>query len=247
MMLYAVSDLHGCSANIFLSLLDKISFSKMDSLFILGDVIDYNYYGIELLYIIMKNPNMKLIRGNHESMLLECSYLFADNILTECHNISKGNNAALSCWLSHGALPTYNQMLSLPAIKQKQIINYLYYTPLYQIILLNKRKLILTHSGLNNFNPKRDISNYENNDYLWNRTHITDSYFNDNKTIIVMGHTPTYYICDNCYGKPFFKYQNELLDWIDIDVGAGKTTSISPVILRLDDMKYIALQYENWR
>ena len=48
-MIYAASDLHGCSVESFQALLDSAGFSEEDFLYILGDVIDRGEYGAELL------------------------------------------------------------------------------------------------------------------------------------------------------------------------------------------------------
>ena len=76
-MNYAISDIHGYPLDKFLQLLNKAGFGNDDYLFILGDVIDRNGDGgVEMLQWIMLQPNVELLLGNHEDMLLKCAFLF---------------------------------------------------------------------------------------------------------------------------------------------------------------------------
>ena len=77
-MIYVTADLHGIHPDSLQKLLAKANFSEDDFLFILGDVIDRGAYGAELLTWLTQQPNMELILGNHEAMLLSCGFLFAD-------------------------------------------------------------------------------------------------------------------------------------------------------------------------
>ena len=55
-MIYIMSDIHG-NIKAFHSIMEQINLTEEDTLYILGDVIDLNPYGIELLQEIMKMPN----------------------------------------------------------------------------------------------------------------------------------------------------------------------------------------------
>jgi len=70
MSTYVVSDLHG-ESHLFRDVLRQIHFSNEDHLYILGDVIDRGPDGIALLQEIMVTPNMTLLLGNHEYMMLQ--------------------------------------------------------------------------------------------------------------------------------------------------------------------------------
>ena len=69
-MIYVTSDLHGYPLEKFRSMLDSVGFSQKDFLYILGDVIDRGADGISLLRWIMLQPNVELLLGNHEAMML---------------------------------------------------------------------------------------------------------------------------------------------------------------------------------
>ena len=73
-MIYLVSDIHGCY-NTFLTLLKEIKFNSNDILICLGDAIDRGIYSFQVLELFMKNNNFELIKGNHEFFFeLYCSF-----------------------------------------------------------------------------------------------------------------------------------------------------------------------------
>ena len=70
MVHYVVADIHG-EADRFHAMLEKIRFSDEDTLYIIGDVIDRGPDGIKLLQEIIHTPNMVMLLGNHEYMMLQ--------------------------------------------------------------------------------------------------------------------------------------------------------------------------------
>ena len=64
-----MSDIHGRKDR-FDDVLKQIKLTKNDTLYILGDVIDRNPDGITILKYIMHKPNIKMLLGNHEYMML---------------------------------------------------------------------------------------------------------------------------------------------------------------------------------
>lgn len=76
-MTYVISDLHGYPIEKLKMLLDKANFGENDFLYILGDVIDRNGDGgVGILQWLLSRPNVQLVLGNHEAMLLACEFLF---------------------------------------------------------------------------------------------------------------------------------------------------------------------------
>ena len=68
-MIYVLSDIHGNERR-FNSILKQINLQNEDTLYILGDVIDRHPDGIRILRKIMSMPNVKMLLGNHEYMML---------------------------------------------------------------------------------------------------------------------------------------------------------------------------------
>ena len=71
-MIYVVSDLHGCLED-WLLLLDRIHFGEQDTMFVLGDCVDYGPAPIDLLHDLMERPNVFPVLGNHELRFARCA------------------------------------------------------------------------------------------------------------------------------------------------------------------------------
>lgn len=69
-MIYCMSDIHGDERR-FCRMLRQIDFGPQDHLYILGDVIDRVPGGVSILQWVMEQPNITLLRGNHEQMCLD--------------------------------------------------------------------------------------------------------------------------------------------------------------------------------
>lgn len=97
-MTYVTSDIHGDSRR-FHEMLKNIEFSSGDMLFVLGDVIDRGSDGIALLLEIMNTPNMVMLRGNHEHLMLQV--------------IETGSSLHYLSWMNNGGGQTVEQYLNL--------------------------------------------------------------------------------------------------------------------------------------
>lgn len=69
MSVYAVSDIYG-QLDIFLAGLKKIDLQADNQLYVIGDAIDRGPDGIRILQYIMEHPNIDLLIGNHELLML---------------------------------------------------------------------------------------------------------------------------------------------------------------------------------
>ena len=106
-MLYVMSDIHGCLAR-YKDIMRQIRLKKDDHLYVLGDVIDRGRYGLPILMDLVRRPNVTVMLGNHEHMMLEA-------LLTE----DKWN---LYVWYNNGGLAThYRYKRCTKAYRQKVI------------------------------------------------------------------------------------------------------------------------------
>lgn len=229
-MQYACSDLHGFPIQKFKTMLEKINFSSIDHLWVLGDVVDRGTDAVELLRWIMRQPNVTFILGNHEALLLACEFLFEEVTDKSIENLDSNSIRMYYTWMSNGGQTTANALKTLPKDEIKEIFNFLRNAPLYETLTAGGKEFILTHSGLGSFEKNKQLCEYTVHDFLWTRPNIDDKYYDD-KTVI-FGHTPTLFYSESCKGKALVTDT-----WIDID--AGVATKLNPMILRLDDLKEI--------
>lgn len=226
-MIYVTSDLHGYSLEKFKLLLKKADFSADDFLFVLGDVIDRGNEGIELLNWMMLQPNVQLILGNHEAMLLACSFLFDELSAEALDEFDLKKLQLVHVWKENGSSPTLEGLKKLSPEQREYILEYVREAPLYDSVSAGGKDFLLVHGGLGGYSPDKKISDYTDHDLLWTRPALTDRYSSD--FITVIGHTPTCF-----YGQ---SYKGRMINngsWINIDTGAS--SGYAPMLLRLDDL-----------
>lgn len=236
-MIYVTSDIHG-QFNKLRALLDQANFGDEDFLFVLGDVIDRNRDGgVGMLRWMMSRPNVSLILGNHEAMLLSCLFLLEPITEESLNRLTAEQMDLATLWMDNGAEPT------LTALKEwlydepearEALIDYLRSAPLFETVTAGDHDYLLVHSGLENFSPKKKLSRYTADELLWHRPHPEDRYFE--KIYTILGHTPTDFYGEMNKGKVFVTDT-----WMDIDTGAAAPEG-SPMLLRLEDRKAFYLQ-----
>lgn len=229
-MTYVISDLHGYKLEKLKMLLAKANFGEDDFLYILGDVVDRNGDGgVGILEWLLSQPNAQLILGNHEAMLLTCEFLFDEITDESVAAFDTEKIEILTNYQLNGGDVTLKALSDLNKKSPEtvaDILDYLHDAPLYEAVTAGDKDYF--HSGIDDFEKDKKISEYEPDAFIWAWPELTDEYFDDITT--VFGHTPTMN-----YGE---EYRNKIIKtktWIAIDMGAGDGTT-EPVLLRLDDM-----------
>lgn len=231
-MIYVISDLHGYPLANFKKLLEKAAFSDDDFLYLLGDCIDRNGDGgVEMLCWLLEQPNVQLILGNHEAMLLACSFVFEEITEETINALTAEKMGLLQQYMHNGGDVTLKALRDLrnraPDLIA-DIFDYLHDAPLYEAVSAGGKDFLLLHSGIDHFEKAKKLSQYAQDDFLWTWTSLETDYFDE--IITVFGHTPTL-----TYGEEYTGKILKTRTWIDIDVGAG--FGQEPVLLRLDDLQ----------
>ncbi len=227
-MIYVTSDIHGYPLEKFRKMLESVNFSADDFLYVLGDVIDRGDDGIKILRWLMLQPNAQLILGNHEAMMLASRFIFDEITEKSIKDLTGSKLDAYSNWIANGGQKTVDALKIMRGSELEYIFEYLEEAPLIETVSVNGRDFILTHSGLGNFRKDKKLNEYTPHELLWNRPDINTKYFDG--VTAVFGHTPTV-----CYGEEY-KGKAVFTDtWVNIDTGAAM--GMSPMLLRLDDMK----------
>ena len=232
MAVYVTSDLHGLLLEDLQRLLRKAGFGEEDWLFILGDVIDrQNDGGVSVLRWLLCQPNVQLLLGNHEAMLLSCGFLFEE--ITE-ESVGAFSEEKLQLWQTYTENGGDVTLQALYALRKtdpdavEDILAYLREAPLYETVEAGGRSFLLVHAGLENFSPDKKLSAYTPDELLWAWPEPDTVYFDTVTT--VLGHTPTL-----AFGR---EHKGRILHtptWIDVDVGVH--CGNPPALLRLDDLQ----------
>ncbi len=230
-MNFATSDIHGYSPDLFIGLLEKAGFGPSDRLYVIGDVIDRNGDGgVAVLRWMMKQPNVTLIKGNHEVMMLKCGFLFEHDMENfSGKDLSPQQQHDLLLWHQNGAMVTIRNLAMLRASEPEELeglMEYVRSAPLYAEIDAGPKRFVLVHGGFRDFDPAKDPDEYTEEDLVWTRPEDDEQYWEDRT--VILGHTPTQY-----YGKKGRMFETDT--WIDIDTGAAGGGS--PMILRLEDLR----------
>ena len=227
-MIYATSDLHGYALKDFQTLLKKARFRDGDFLFVLGDVIDQNGDGgVETLQWMSLQPNIELLMGNHEYMLLACAFAFRNVNEETVRSLTPEQKKRLKHWMDIGAAPTIASLRTLAQENPEAVndlLDYVKEAPMYETVETASGDYLLVHSGLGGFSPDKKLKSYTPGELLCHRPKADERYFEDVMT--VLGHTPTLY-----YGAPGRMFETDT--WMDIDTGAGREGV--PMLLRLND------------
>ena len=224
-----MSDIHG-HYDYYIRMLEKISFSDDDMLYILGDVVDRGPHPIKVLQDLRLRPNVCCLAGNHEVMFCECMKTLMQEITEESiKSIDYEVIEKLTNWQQNGSIPTTDEFHKLSKSEKKEIAEFVFEFEVYEEVHTAMGEFLLVHAGLGNFNPNREIWEYELDELVWDRTDYETRYY-ENK-FVVTGHTPTIFIENN--PKKGFIYK--LNGNIAIDCGCGIPGGRLGC-LRLDDM-----------
>ena len=201
MATYVFSDVHGHFGALD-RLLERVSPTSDDRIFMLGDMIDRGPDPISVVRFCHDLPNCTVLMGNHEDLML--SY-YAD---------PDDPSAAIN-WEINGAYPTQDGFRALPVEERVELARWLFTLPLYAQAEVAGRHYLLVHAGID---PSRlDLSSIDDvgsideetldgllgNQYRDDLMWIRDDFWgyptglvNDRGEgiITIAGHTPTPYL-----------------------------------------------------
>lgn len=236
-MIYVLSDIHGQKRR-FNSILRQIDLQPEDTLYVLGDVIDRNPDGVRILRQLMAMPNVKMILGNHEHMMLDALYYPHDS---NEFDWQYRQEMRMHRWYRNGGKVTHDYLKRIRKSLRAEIFEYLDKLPLNEEVTVNGKRFILAHAApVELYEEYRSFTDYtsETQFALWYRFNEFDS--DPCHGTVVFGHTITKH-----YQKedPFRIWYGPGL--ICIDCGSSTPEWDDPSstqrgrlsCLRLDDMK----------
>ncbi len=224
MSTYVISDIHG-EYDKFISLLETIIFSKDDTLFLLGDVIDRGENGLKILQYAMCQPNIFGVIGNHEYMAIQClKWLHSEITEESVSELSEDLLQGYIEWLNVGGQSTLDEFSTLTREEQENTLDYLNEFSIYEELEINGRSFVLVHAGIDNFESTKGMQEYQLHELIFNKPDYNSEYYPDK--YLVTGHTPTRYIyesklnsssgivdnSDNKYDKIFKKNNHIAID-----------------------------------
>lgn len=251
-----MSDLHG-RHDLFLEMLDRISFSERDSLYILGDVADRGEDGVKTWRYIMTRSNITLLAGNHEIMMLDTADRAKSDGMARLYESKEWR-----LWEYNGGAVTWEALLMLSKDEMNAVLAYVRNSCLIIPDLNVKgRDFYLCHSTHADSVEKRkvllkDASKKEIQHVVWDRVYPIDNgdtpakdtskegydelYANYPKKMkLIFGHTPTSFITSPGSDGRCRIWHGGHGHLIDIDCGCAAFRPEQAMLgcLRLDDLK----------
>lgn len=198
MATYVFSDVHGHFGTLD-RLLERVSPSSEDRIFMLGDMIDRGPDPMSVVRCCRELPNTTVLMGNHEDLMLSY-YADLDDPMARLN------------WEINGAAPTQDGLHALPSEERVELARWLFTLPLYATVEVGGRWYLLVHAGID---PRRlpqelpttwdeaaldeVVQNQYRDDLMWIREDFWGSpsgLVNDKGEgpIVIAGHTPTLYL-----------------------------------------------------
>ena len=237
-MTYVISDIHGYYDE-YIKMLEEIKFCNDDVLYVLGDVLNRGVDGIKVLKDMITRENIFPIVGNHERMTLPA---LEELSWAEYHPIFDEEIIDRHTFMSTiGDQVTLRKFVHLPKIEKQELVAYIKGFPLYRRITVDQQKFLLVHAGLPDLSlpgvkiyhyADDDIEFYSADELTFGQHNFKRKYFED--TIIIVGHIPTFAICENMRGKIYRSNNN-----IAIDCGMGHGCRLGCLCLDTDEEFYI--------
>lgn len=209
-----MSDIHGYYDR-YKSVMRQIKLKKDDHLYVLGDCIDRFPDGLAILKELFYKPNVTVLLGNHEHMMLEA--------LTK----TPPDHDALWRWYSNGGNITHDRLKRCSKAYRAEMIEIIRQLPINVEVRCNGVDYLLVHGAPLGYKHKYGDPVV---DAVWTRL---DRYsvMPEGKTVI-FGHTPTDHYA---YRRPMSIYYGNRM--IGIDCGCAYKDAGRLACLRLDDMK----------
>lgn len=232
-MIYVIGDIHGDKEK-FDSMMEKLSPTDKDTVFVLGDVINIGNSSVELLQDMMYRANVYPVLGEHEYMAKKIFPLICGfSTIDEAKDKLSGEDKELFLkWLSMKSEKTTEDFLSLDEEGKESIIDYLSEFEAYEEISAGGKDFVLCHSGIDGFEEDKDLSEYDEEAFVYADTDYNRIYFPDK--YLVTGHTPTALIDRSLTGKVYSKKRH-----LAIDCGCGYGGRLSAVCLDKLKVYYI--------
>ena len=210
-----------------MELLRVINFGPNDTLYVLGDAIDRGADSLKCLRYIMAAPNIHMLMGNHEQMMLDA--------LTSDY---EADDSYMHNWLGNGGTEVLPAFCKLPEDEQVAIMEYIADLPYLTQVKIGEQNYVLVHAGLNvvDYRTSSDVSTaavlprQQLDDLLW----IRDKFYRKKalpKSITIFGHSPVPMIKKHNGGKVW--RDKRFMDKVGIDGGVVYGGSL--LALRLDD------------
>lgn len=128
-MIYITSDIHG-RLDRLKKLINTIDLNRSDKLIILGDLVDRGNEPIEVIEYVMNHPQIEVIMGNHDEMML--------------HSLKYEDEIQMERWNRNSNQSTLEGFNKRTQSEQRNILEFIENLPYFKIV---DNKYLCVHAG----------------------------------------------------------------------------------------------------
>lgn len=186
-MTYVISDIHG-NYQKFKSILAEIGFKDQDTLFILGDVVDFGESSMELIADISVRVNVFCVAGEHDFLAARMLKGFA-KMLKSGASPDPDYITEMTAWVQDGGQPTLDAFRALSEDEREGVLEYLEDMTLFEETDVGGKRYVMLHAGIADYDPDTDLWDYQPEDFF--SEPLDASYALIDGATVIVGHAPT--------------------------------------------------------
>ena len=176
-MIYVTANINGC-ADKYKELLKKIGFSKSDTLFVAGDVVDGDKYGIEILFDMMVRENVIPVFGDHDCIAYEIlSKIALETKKDYAAPLSRELADKCQRWAESGGEETMHAFARLSDDDKEAVLDYFEEFSLFEEVEAGGESFVICHSMPEGFTVGSELSEYSAEEIFSGNVDISREYF----------------------------------------------------------------------
>ena len=188
-MIYVTANINGCAEK-YKELLKEIGFSKRDTLFVAGDIVDGGKYGMEILFDMMLCENVIPIFGDHDCIAYEIlSKIVAQTKKDYAAPLSKELANKCQRWAESGGEETMHAFARLSDEDKEAVLDYFEEFSLFEEVETGGESFIICHSMPEGFVLGSELSEYSAEEIFSGRCDISREYFPGKILVAASGDT----------------------------------------------------------
>ena len=163
-MTYVISDING-NYQKFKELMDNVLINDSDTLYILGDTVDFGDEPMELVEDISMRSNVYAVAGARDYLAARMLYGF-DKMLKGGGTPDASYISEMTEWVANGGQTTLDGFRALDADAREGVLDYLTEMTLYEETVIKGKTYILMSRGIANYDADTDLEDYEPEDFF---------------------------------------------------------------------------------
>ena len=184
-MTYVIADICG-NYQKFEELMDNVLISDSDTLYILGNTVDFGDEPMELIEDISMRANVYAVAGARDYLAARMLYGF-DKMLKGGTTPDANYISEMTAWVAEGGQTTLDGFRTLDADAREGVLDYLSEMTLYEEANVKGKTYILMSRGIANYDADTDLEDYEPEDFFADDAEAPEI----KDAIVVVGGEPT--------------------------------------------------------